>query len=269
MKVANKTIMVTGGGNGMGRELVIALLQKGARVAAVDVNETFLNQTGLLAGALQKNLSLHVLDITNTNAVYQLPDEVIKIHGTIDGIINNAGVIQPFVKVKDLKTEDITRVFNINFYATLHVTKAFLPFLLNQPEAHIVNVSSMGGFLPVPGQAIYGASKAAVKLLTEALYTELLNTNVKVTIVFPGAIATNIATNSGVSVNIKETDKNKSNFKMLPPDKAASIIIHAIETNKYRVLVGSDAKFMDFICRLHPKFAANFIYKQMKSLLAG
>ncbi|HRD39265.1 MAG TPA: SDR family NAD(P)-dependent oxidoreductase, partial [Bacteroidia bacterium] len=71
--------------------------------------------------------------------------------------------------------------------------KSFLPHLLKRPEAHIVNISSMGGFLPVPGQSIYGATKAAVKLLTEGLRSELLDTNVRVTLIFPGAIGTNIA----------------------------------------------------------------------------
>ncbi|HQV94409.1 MAG TPA: SDR family NAD(P)-dependent oxidoreductase, partial [Anaerolineales bacterium] len=140
------------------------------------------------------------------------------------------------------------------------------PHLLKRPVAHVANVSSMGGFLPVPGQTVYGASKAAVKLLTEGLYAELLNTNVKVTLIYPGAIATNITTNSGVSISVP-TDAKASSMKALPSDKAAEIIVSAIEQDRYSVLVGSDAKFMDFIYRLNPKGAAGFIYKQMKSLL--
>ncbi|WP_252629481.1 SDR family oxidoreductase, partial [Enterobacter sp. JH539] len=90
--------------------------------------------------------------------------------------INNAGIIQPFVKIDQLGYEVVERVFNVNFYGTLYMTKTFLPHLLTRPEAHIVNVSSMGGFLPVPGQTIYGASKAAVKLFTEGLHSELADT---------------------------------------------------------------------------------------------
>ena len=92
--------------------------------------------------------------------------------GAVDGLIHCAGIIQPFVKVKDLDHAAIDRVFNINWWGTLNLNRAFLPVLLARPAGHIVNVSSMGGFLPVPGQAVYGASKAAVKLLTEALYAE-------------------------------------------------------------------------------------------------
>jgi len=137
--------------------------------------------------------------------------------------------------------------------------------VLKRPEAHIANTSSMGGFLPVPGQTVYGASKATVKLLTEGIYAELLNTNVKVTVIYPGAIGTNIAANTGVSIAVPADAE--SSFKPLPADKAAQIIVDAIEQDRYSVFVGSDAKFMDFIYRLNPKRAARYIYKQMKSLL--
>ena len=89
---------------------------------------------------------------------------------------------------------------NVNFWGVVNMTKAFLPALLARPAAAVLNVSSMGGFLPVPGQAVYGASKAAVKLFTEALFAELHETNVAVTIVFPGGVATNITQNSGVAM---------------------------------------------------------------------
>lgn len=266
MKIQNKVIVVTGGGNGMGREMVLSLLARGASVAAVDISRPALEETVKLAGEKKAKLSTYVVNITDKAAVEALPGQVIAEHGVVDGIINNAGIIQPFVKLKDLEYGAIERVMNVNFNGTLYMTKAFLPHLLKRPEAHIANVSSMGGFLPVPGQTVYGASKAAVKLLTEGLHSELLGTNVRVTVVFPGAIGTNIAANSGVSIG-QPTDAGKSNFKMLAPGKAAQIILDGIEQNKYRVLVGSDAAFMDFICRLSPQRAARFIYQQMKSLL--
>ena len=269
MKVHNKVIVVTGGGNGMGRELVLNLLSKGAFVAAVDINEKALEETAQLAGELKKDLMTVPLNITNKEAVEALPGKVIARFGMVDGIINNAGIIQPFVRLIDLDYAAIQRVLDVNLYGTLFMVKAFLPHLRQRPVAHIANISSMGGFLPVPGQTVYGASKAAVKLLTEGLYAELLNTNVKVTLVYPGAIGTNIAANSGITVpNMPEANsKEASNIKPLPADEAAEIIIDAIERDRYSVHVGSDSKFMDFIYRLNPKGAAGFIYNQMKSLL--
>jgi short-subunit dehydrogenase len=126
----------------------------------------------------------------------------------------------------------------------------------------------MGGFLPVPGQTIYGASKAAVKLLTEGLHSELRDTNVHVTVVFPGAVNTNITKNSGLKMNTQSSTENKP-VKILSPVKAAEIIIDGMENNSYRVLVGSDAKFMDYIYRLNPAYAAKFIYTKMKAIMKG
>ncbi|MFN8383903.1 MAG: SDR family NAD(P)-dependent oxidoreductase [Anaerolineales bacterium] len=267
MKVQNKVIVVTGGGNGMGREVTLNLLAKGAKVFAIDINEVTLQETTRLAGDMKANLATAIVNITDKVAVEALPAKVIEKFGVVDGIINNAGIIQPFVRLNDLGYDAIDRVLNVNLFGTLYIAKAFLPYLLKRPVAHIANVSSMGGFLPVPGQTIYGASKAAVKLMTEGLYAELLDTNVKVTLIYPGAIGTNISVNSGVATpNAAEASEGQS-FKTLAPDKAAEIIVDAIEKDRYSVMVGSDAKFMDFICRLNPKMAAGFIYKQMKSLL--
>lgn len=266
MKVQGKTIIVTGGGNGMGREIVLQLLSKGAKVAAIDLNKSALEETMVLAGASGSTLSLHELNIADRAAVEGLPAAILDAHGQIDGLINNAGIIQPFVKVKELEYEAIERVMHVNFYGLLYMTKTFLPILLERPEAHIVNTSSMGGYLPVPGQSIYGASKAAVKLLTEALRSELLNTGVRVTIVFPGAVRTNIAANSGLKMPAADSAQEQK-FKALPAARAAEIILNGMEKNRYRVFAGSDARFMDILYRLHPKFAAEFIYKRMKSLL--
>jgi short-subunit dehydrogenase len=243
---------------------VLRLLSQGARVAAVDVDESALLETRSLAGDRGENLSTHVVDITDREAVEALPAQVIAQHGTVDGIINNAGIIQPFVRVQNLDYASIERVMNVNFY----MTKAFLPHLQERPEAHIVNVSSMGGFLPVPGQSIYGASKAAVKLLTEGLHSELQGTNVGVTLALPGAVGTDIAANSGLDLDaVSESDGTVRSAEPLEPSKAAEIIIDGMERNRYRVLVGSDAKLMDFLYRLSPKRAAGFIFGQMKSLL--
>jgi short-subunit dehydrogenase len=181
-------------------------------------------------------------------------------HGCIDGIINNAGVLQPFVSVNHLDYEHIERVMDVNFYGTLYMCKSFLPYLLSRPEAHIINVSSMGGFLPVPLQSIYSASKAAVKMLTEGLHSELRNTNVGVTIALPGGVDTNIVQNSGINTD----GIDAPSYKMLSASEAAAIIIRGMENKKYRVLAGSDAKFMDFLYRLNPQKASDLIAKKIK-----
>lgn len=268
MNIEGKVWVVTGGGSGMGRELTLALLRKGAKVATCDINEDALKGTVDLAGEKAANLSTHIVNIADKNRVEEFPVEVLEKHGQIDGIINNAGIIQPFIKVADLDYEVIERIVNINFYGTLYMIKAFLPHLQKRPEAHIANVASMGGFLPVPGQTFYGASKAAVKLLTEGLHSELGDTHIQVTCIFPGAVATNITTNSGVSTPGQDKNKaEKSKIKPLPANEAAEIMIKGIQANKYHVFVGKDSKMMNLLWRLAPKKAAAIIAKSMKSIM--
>lgn len=189
---------------------------------------------------------------------------MIAAHEQVDVVINNAGIIQPFVCVNDLSYKAIGRVLNVNLL--IYVTKAFLPHLLKRPEAHIVNVSSMGGFLPVPGQSIYGASKAAVKLLTEGLYSELKEMPVRVTVIFPGAIATNITQNSVIEMRAVSSESSQS-FKALPADEAAEINLKGMEEEKFQVYVGSDSSMMDKFYRLSPRRATDFMFGKMKSLL--
>ena len=209
MNLKEKVFVVTGGGNGIGREIVLNLLRNGAYVAALDLDVKGLNETKKLSED-HENLKTYELNITNLEAVEKMSETVLKDFGRVDGLINVSGIIQPFVSVIDLDYGAIERVMNVNFYGTLYMVKSFLPFLLKDEPTRIVNVSSMGGFLPVPGQGIYGASKAAVKLMTEALYAELRNTNVEVTLVFPGAIGTNITANSNVEVKRDQSSAENS-----------------------------------------------------------
>jgi NAD(P)-dependent dehydrogenase (short-subunit alcohol dehydrogenase family) len=265
MHASGKVIVVTGAGSGMGRQVALELLRRGAKVAAVDINEATLAETASMAPGGPGSISTHVVNITDRAAVEALPLAVIDRFGAVDGVINCAGIIQPFVRLKDLEYSAIDRVFDVNWRGTLYMTKTFLPLLVARPEAHVVNISSMGGFLPVPGQTIYGASKAAVKLLTEGLSSEMAGTNVHVTVVFPGAVATNITTNSGVA--IPSMPAGGKQMTALPAEKAAQIIVDGMEKNAFRVLVGSDATFLDRFYRLSPKRATAFIAGKMKDLL--
>jgi len=266
MKVKDKVIVVTGGGSGIGRELVLNLLSKGARVAAVDLNTAGLEETKTLAGEKADRLSLHTVNITEREMVENLPKQVIEIHGSIDGVINNAGIIQPFVHINDLDYDKIKLVMDVNFYGTLYMVKSLLPYLLERPEAHITNISSMGGFTPVPGQSIYGASKAAVKLMTEGLASELKDTNVKVSVVFPGAVNTNITKNSNADnrSNEKEEKGEKQTSKLLQPKDAAEIIINGMENDKARIFAGKDSRMLDIMTRINPKKAADLIADKLK-----
>ena len=265
MLLKNKTIIVTGGGGGLGRELVLNLLRRENNVIAFDISETALQKTKELAKDKQKSLSTKVVDITNFELIHGMVDDVIGIFGQVDAVINNAGIIQPFKKLNDLHYLEIKKVIDVNFWGSLFMTKAFLPHLLTRPEAHIINISSMGGFLPVPGQAIYGAAKSAIKLMTESLNSELTNTNVRVTVVSPGAIFTNIKSNSGLEKEVNASDYDTVPKGVLLPSVAAEELLNKVERNKVRVFIGKDSKLMNFLYHINPEFACKLIYKSMKN----
>jgi NAD(P)-dependent dehydrogenase (short-subunit alcohol dehydrogenase family) len=256
---------VTGAGSGIGRELALRLLDKGSLVAGVDHNSKSLDETAVLATRYKCPFKGFVVNVADRPSVEALPAQVLASFGQVDGIINNAGIIQPFSRLNELDYPTIERVFNVNVYGTLFVTKAFLPHLLKRPEAHIANLSSMGGFVPVPGQTIYCAAKAAVKLMSEGLASELAQTNVRVTVVCPGAVASNIRANSGLSG--PSTPEVNGAVKALPASKAAAIIVRGIEDDAYHVFVGKDARLMDKFYRLSPALAARTIAKRMRALL--
>ncbi|MCB9685249.1 MAG: SDR family oxidoreductase [Alphaproteobacteria bacterium] len=266
MKLEDKVVVVTGGGSGIGRELVLQLLSRGAHVAAVDRSPATLAETLGLAGDRADRVARYEVDITDRAAVRALPERVIARFGAVDGLINCAGIIQPFVRVADLDDDAIDRVMAVNFGGTLWMSRAFLPLLRERPVAHLANVSSMGGFLPVPGQTVYGASKAAVKLLTEGLASELEETSVRVTTIFPGAIATNIVTNSGLTTTPGGDAAGKGPAPY-PAADAARDILDGIEHDQWHVFVGRDATLMDRLVRLAPRRAARLVYRKMKGLL--
>ena len=262
LKVQNKVIVVTGGGNGMGREIVLHLLSKGVKVVAADISEKGLQGTITLARS-NENLMVMVTDITNRSSVESLLNVSIEKFGGVDGIINNAGIIQPFKTINNIDFDTIERVINVNLYGMINMTKAFLPTLLGQIEAYIVNISSMGGFLPVPGQAIYGASKAGVKILSESLSAELSQTQVKVTTVIPGAIFTSIKANSGLGTEDGAGTEGHKENAAFSPAKAAILIVNAIEKEKPKLYIGKDSKSMNFMYRISPAFATKLITKKI------
>ena len=263
MELKGKVIVVTGGGAGIGQATVLELLARGAAVVAVDLSEPGLEDTRAKAGASAR-LSIHPLNIADREAVLALPEAVVAEHGAVDGLINVAGIIQPFVHVADLAFDVIERVMDVNFWGTVNTNKAFLPHLLARPESSLVNVSSMGAILPVPGQTAYGASKAAVRLFTEGLYAELQGTSVTVTEVFPGAIGTDIMKNSGVER--ANPGKDVSAPKMTTPQEAARQIADAVEKKRFRLHIGGDAKLFDTLSRMIPERAIGLIAKKMKDI---
>lgn len=262
MQIKDKVFIVTGGGNGIGRQVVLQLLARGGRVAAADLNADALEETRALAGA-GDSLTTHVVDVADNDAVLQLPLAVQQAHGQLDGLVNVAGIIHRFAPLAELTRPELERIVNINFWGAVNTTLAVLPILRERPAAIVVNVSSLSALLAFAGQGFYGATKGALKQFSEALFEELHDTNVAVTTVFPGNISTNISGNSGVTM----IDTGDRKVRATTPEQTAREIAEGIEKNSFRVVIGSDARLLDRLSRLAPKRAALIIAKQMKSVM--
>lgn len=262
MEIKNRNIIVTGAASGVGKELTKQLLKKGGNVAAIDINRDNLDK--LKEELNNDKLKTYVVDMGSNDSIKKFRSDYIKDYSDVDIIINNAGIIQPFVNVENLDDDTINKVMNVNFFGPINLIRYFMEDLTkDKTEQYIVNVSSMGGFFPFPGQTIYGASKAALKIFTEGLYAELERTNVRVMIVLPGAMNTNITANSKVEV---KTTKEESPMKLLEADVAAYQIIDGIEKNKFKLFLGQDAKFLKFLYKINSKYAISFINKKMGNI---
>lgn len=263
MHLKDKVCVVTGAGSGIGRELAIQLSSHGAIVAGVDYELNSLAETRALVIATGGTMSEHVVDVSDRQQVFALPEAVFTEHGHIHVIISNAGVIHAHSSMDELPIEQVERVFNINWWGTYFLVKAFLPFLKREQEAGIVNVSSMGGYMPFPGQVAYGASKAAVKLFTEGLRVELKrDTSIKVCVVYPGAVSTGIIENSpDIPQDFKDMVRESGADKQfgISANKAAEKIVRGLERGRSRILIGADSWFLDKLYRFMPEATASLM----------
>jgi len=252
----NKKILITGAGSGIGKCLALQFANLGAHLILTDNNLKNLVSIHEQILTLSADSSYYLVDVSDYPAMQALSDKVFEDHGDIDILINNAGVTL-MDHIVDGKLDDFHWVMNINFWGVVNGVKVFLPSLLRQQEAHIVNLSSIFGIMSVPGQAAYNSSKFAVKGFTEALKMELTGTSVKVSSVHPGGVKTAIAENARMGLNITAASKDKliNEFNKsiyTSAEKAAMDIIKGIKKNKRRIMIGWDARIADIIVRLFP-----------------
>jgi short-subunit dehydrogenase len=250
--IAGKVAVVTGAGSGIGQALARALAKRGANLALVDVNDSSLAAIAAELSSASITVSSHVVDVSDRAAMEQLPEHIIAAHGAIHILINNAGV-SVGAMFADHSIEDAEWLLDINVKGVIYACKFFLPYLQQAPQAHIVNLSSMFGFFSMPGQAMYSASKAAIRGFSEALWTELADTSVRVTTVHPGTVRSNVISSSRMlDDEVQQKAAQLQDKYGMDTDKAAEKIVRAIEHNKLRVLVGTDAYIGEFLKRLLP-----------------
>src|SRR6202790_862506 len=251
---------VTGAASGIGRALALELAARGCDLALADRDEAGLQAVAAEIGkAGSPKVTVHRVDVGEPSQIEAFAQAAISAHPGLNMVVNNAGValLGSFTEIDQAQMDWL---MNINFWGVVHATRAFLPHLAQQREAHIVNLSSIFGIVAPPGQTAYAAAKFAVRGFSESLRHELrlAKSPVRLSVVHPGGVATNIARNSRTGVGMTDNARRAQSierfdsFAKTTPAAAALRIIQGIEKNQPRILIGSDARFMDLLQRFRP-----------------
>ena len=249
---------VTGAASGIGRALALELAARGCDLALADRDEAGLRALATEIGGNIK-VSVHRVDVGEAGEIQELASEATSAHPSLNILVNNAGValLGQFDEIDQAQMEWL---FNINFWGVVWATRAFLPQLSRQREGHIVNLSSIFGIIAPPGQTAYASAKYAVRGFSESLRHELkmAKSQVKLSVVHPGGVATNIARNSRTGAGVADNARRAQMIERFEraakttPRAAALRIIRGIEKNQGRILIGNDARILDTLQRLMP-----------------
>ena len=251
---------VTGAASGIGRALALELSARGCDLALADRDEAGLQAVAAeIAKATPQKVSIHRVDVSAPEQIADFAQAAVSAHPGLNIVVNNAGVAL-LGQFSEIDQAQMDWLMNINFWGVVHSTRAFLPHLARQREAHIVNLSSIFGIVAPPGQTAYAAAKFAVRGFSEALRHELqmAASPVKLSVVHPGGVATNIARNSRAGVGVTDNARRAQSIERFDavakttPQAAALRIITGIEKNQPRILIGNDARFMDLLQRFRP-----------------
>ena len=301
----NKIAVVTGGGTGMGRELVLQLAEEGCNVAMCDVISENMEETFKLVTKQSPDVLVtkHICDVSNEEQVLKFKDEVLSEHKTetINLLFNNAGIGGGASFVTGSR-EEWEKCFAVCWYGVYYCSRAFIPHIVSSEEGHVINTSSVNGFWASLGgtpHTSYSAAKFAVKGFSESLIDDFrLNApHVGVSVVMPGHIGTSIAINTGKILGGERTEEDwemvKQNMiKLGAPvhnqsieqikqmvqertdsfaetaptssSEAAKVILDGVKENKWRILIGDDAKAIDEMVRRDPEEAYNIMFNGEK-----
>jgi short-subunit dehydrogenase len=251
---------VTGAASGIGRALALELAARGCDLALADRDEAGLQATAAEIGrAGSQKVTAHRVDVGEPQQIADFAEAAIAAHPGLNIVVNNAGVAL-LGQFNEIDQAQMDWLMDINFWGVVHSTRAFLPHLARQREAHIVNLSSIFGIIAPPGQAAYAAAKFAVRGFSESLRHELqmAASPVRLSVVHPGGVATNIARNSRAGTGVTDNARRAQTIERFDavakttPAAAALRIITGIEKNQPRILIGNDARFMDLLQRFRP-----------------
>jgi short-subunit dehydrogenase len=274
--ISGSAVALTGAASGIGRALALELAARGADLALADRDEAGLQTVAAEIGrAGKRKVTVHRVDVADAREIAQFAESAITAHPSLNILINNAGValLGQFTEIDQAQMDWL---FDTNFWGVVRSTRAFLPHLSQQRAAHIVNLSSIFGIIAPPGQTAYAAAKFAVRGFSESLRHELgvAGSPVRLSVVHPGAVATNIARNSRTGTGVSDNARRAQSIERFDavaktsPKDAALRIIKGIEHNEPRILIGSDARFMDLLQRFRPASYWGVLQRRIEKMTA-
>lgn len=235
----DKIVLITGGSSGIGKALAILLSRAGARLWLLARGKEALLQT---QAQLSSESHIVPVDVADWEQVQKAVDEIRRVSGAPDMVINSAGVTHPGY-VQDLPIEIFHRMIAVNYLGTVHVVKAVLPAMIARGSGHIVNISSVAGFLGVFGYTAYGASKYAVRGFSDTLRAELKPLGIRVSIVYPPDTDTpQLAYEAPLKP--PETKALAGNAGLMSAEAVAQAILRGVARGRYTILPGMETKLL-------------------------
>lgn len=260
MNLQNKIVWLTGASSGIGEALAHALIKEGAKLVLSARRKDELERVKADLGN-GDNVFVLPMDLEKQDEFEQKKEEVLKHFGRIDVLINNGGVSQRSL-AKDTTVEVDRRVFEINFFGTLALTKVVLPEFLKQKSGLFVSISSAVGKFGSPWRSGYSASKHALHGFFDSLRAEVYDDGIKVLIVCPGFIVTNISYNALTGDGSKLNSMDKATSMGLTKEDAAQQIVSAIKADKQEIIVSNfKERFGVWVKRFFPGLFSIMIRK--------
>jgi dehydrogenase/reductase SDR family member 7B len=259
MNFRNKKIWITGASSGIGEALAMVLADEGAHLILSARNLAELKRVKMnCIGAEQIDIVL--LDISNHDEVFKIAKETIAKVGNIDILINNAGISQRSL-AKDTDFQVDTYIINIDLLGTIAITKAVLPSMLAQKSGHIVTISSLMGKFGAPLRSGYAAAKHGLHGFFDTLRAEVFDDNIKILMVCPGFVKTNISMNAVVGDGSKQGTMDDATDKGLDPSVVALKIIKAIRREKEEIYLGGREVMGVYMKRFFPRILSRIVRK--------
>ncbi len=259
MDFRNKKIWITGASSGIGESLTYAFAAEGAHLilSARNVAELERVKTGC-QGAAQ--VDIVKLDIGNHDEIFTIAHDLIAKIGAIDVLVNNAGISQrSLAKDTDFKVD--THIVNIDLLGTIAITKAVLPSMLTQKSGQIVVISSLMGKFGAPLRSTYAAAKHGLHGFFDTLRAECFRENLKVLMVCPGYVKTNISMNAVVADGSKQGTMDEATGKGLDPSVVAQTILKAIKKGKEEINIGGKEVMAVYLKRFFPSILSSVVKK--------